>query len=152
MHASPPPSLQDKVCLMSSNHIIPSSAILPAGPSSTRRFPGWVCRTLSTHAALFLLNGVQQGKERRPCRDETFVPLLAGTRDNPFCPYRTEESGLLRGPSSSHHLCFDDSLQNQSSAASWFSSSLTTNGLRNHQPLSSPSAPLLPGLAREGPM
>lgn len=53
-------------------------------------------------AALFLVNGMQEGKEGRSCRDKPSVPLLEGTRDNPFCPYRTEESGLLLGPSSSH--------------------------------------------------
>lgn len=60
--------------------------------------------------------------------------------------------GFCQGPSSVIHLCFDVSLQSQTPAPFPLSSSPTANGLRNHQPLSSPLAPLLPGLAKEGPM
>lgn len=67
MHTSLPPSLQDNLCLMSSNHVIPSSAILPAGPSRTGRFPGWVCQALSTQTHCSLVpaqwDAARKGKE-----------------------------------------------------------------------------------------
>lgn len=79
---------------------VPSFLLVPAAPGGSLAGSARHSQ-LRLIAALFLLNGMQQGKERRSCRDEPFVPLLEGTRDNPFCPYRTEESGLLPGPSSS---------------------------------------------------
>lgn len=154
VHASSlSPKLQDSLCLMSSNHIIPSSAIIPAGPSSTRTVAGFAKRSQLTFiAALFLSMGCS--KERKEDLVEMSHLFLCWRAPESTLSVHAEQRkvGFYQDPPPVTHLCFDDSLQSQSSAHSQLISSPIANGHRNHQPSTSPLASLLPELAREGRM
>lgn len=104
-------------------------------------------------AALFLVNGMKEGKERKGDLAEISHSLFCWKAPQTFSVHTEQRKvGSCQAPPPVTHLCFDDSLQSQSSASSQPSSSPAANDLRNHQLPPSPSAPLLPGLAREGPV
>lgn len=129
---------------------VSSFLLVPAAPGLWLGLPS----TLNSHSLQPCSCSIGCSKERKEDLAEMSHLFLCWKASESTLSVHAEQRkvGFCQDPPPVTHLRFDDSLQSQRSAHSQLISSPTANGLRNHQPSTSPLASLLPELAREGPM